>query len=903
MSAPPASSAPVVLAFKGLPAALVTGATLTNAWLDIGVAPSKGVENSADITFDLVGFAKVAFVIPPDSMFADEGMTDRRSRQLRRIDSEEVFATVSQKLADPQSIAHGSHTFGLSLDIPLNLCPSFLYTTPDRSELYSIRYVLRATFPMKDNKSVVLEHNVIVSAPSIGTNEMDPLALIEFRGNVFNSVISLQARRNQFKPLEPISLLYTHLAPPNRPIQASYLELVQMAGLPVANGSQERRGVERIIATYEIPGIPSGLSNTHTLLLTLPQLPPTICLGPIDISYVLRIVATFGEAGHEVLGPVDIVVLPDVQPLNIPPGWDEAVEVLEGSPTHTNGVLVRPRILQLTQWIPPIEPVPLVAPPQQFTPLIQQQPLQQSFFPQQPQQPRANSYTEPIAAPVWLQPAAPLQPQQHASTAFAEQARLIQEQQLELEAIRAETERVRTEYLARLAAEEEARRQEEARAAEIALEAQLRSQREEMEQLRKQIEELKTRSLSRNPPETPPRGRQETESVPTQAPLPVAKEEVTARVVPQSIPHSQPPPPKYPPPGFIPTKGVRSSSPTHMEESESYLQARVQKKPSAVWEGSMPRLNPVFAEHHYPKPAPISTGLVVPDVFPDTPPDKEKLAPVGTSSYKESQKHNRLSIFSLGTTATSTASSPPNAPGQSLATPIATISRVPSNSNLLKPKKKWWFSSRQQPQSNSASSVGPSGPATKSHSMNELETVVNQICEQAAANYRRAIKLNYKQLMSKRERDSNKRSCIKDAEEMVSGILEPKDVSGVIAALEAEFLVIDSETTATFVSDSKASLTRQVRTLKEALASAIAANAVADDKELAEQYSAALKPLRAELTRSVFGPSADPADAKDLERVANDVWSHVMRFFDSDVKPALAAELRKRGSTGRRGNH
>ncbi|KAJ3027617.1 UNVERIFIED_CONTAM: hypothetical protein HDU68_003490 [Siphonaria sp. JEL0065] len=97
------------------------------------------------------------------------------------------------------------------------------------------------------------------------------------------------------------------------------------------------------------------MAGTYTLQFRLPQLPPSILLGPIDITYFLLCVTTFPDtvgSGHEMTGPIDFEVLPDVQRITLTPGFDDAVEVLEGM-GGMNGPVVRPRVLQLVPWSPP----------------------------------------------------------------------------------------------------------------------------------------------------------------------------------------------------------------------------------------------------------------------------------------------------------------------------------------------------------------------------------------------------------------------------------------------------------------------------------------------------------------------------------------------------------------------
>jgi hypothetical protein len=131
-------------------------------------------------------------------------------------------------------------------------------------------------------------------------------------------VISLKYIR-QWLPGDIITALFSLKAPDNVDVGCVFIELVQRVGLPSPKGGEERVGIERIISTFEVPGTPKGLESKHILKLNLPILPPTICLGPVDISYEVRSVVAIPQSHPslpaivEFLGAFQPFILPELQ--------------------------------------------------------------------------------------------------------------------------------------------------------------------------------------------------------------------------------------------------------------------------------------------------------------------------------------------------------------------------------------------------------------------------------------------------------------------------------------------------------------------------------------------------------------------------------------------------------------
>ncbi|KAI9342810.1 hypothetical protein BDR26DRAFT_917749 [Obelidium mucronatum] len=679
------------------------------------------------------------------------------------------------------------------------------------------------------------------------------------------------------------------------------------------------------------------MAGTYTLKLQLPQLPPSILLGPIDITYFFLCVATFpderiGNGGHEVIGPIDFEVLPDVQRISIEPGFDEAVEFLEGM-GGMNGPMVRPRVLQLVPWSPPDLISPLQEPqrlgslggenmPGMFpsTPVrtgsepppplgFPQPPFQQmamppptmmmgqQFYQQQQQMPNWQGTMTPGMFPgppppsaVHLAAEVSMQQQLQAD----EQSRQIVEAQEELGRIQQETARAR-ELLAQKQREETEKARLEAYQE---AERKLQEEREQLEVLRHQLSQMKSSAMLKTA----------TTATITAAPSLAAPTEptVTNRLSQGnfSSQYQQPPQPSYipvhhqnsyaPPPGTAwldDAYGSPSRDP-RLTPINTGQQTAITPIPTHSPIEDNPH-NPALETHSYPKPASLSIN--------NAPPPRQ------TPSYSD---------YSNTPTQPSRSNSGLNRPGDIPPSPSTTpqplmsaaATPTPSTASQPKPKKKWWFS-KSPSQSTSAntssaslSSPRPSNAAQAAPQLNNTELLINQICDDATSNYRRSIKRNYKALMGARDRDANKRKYLNEASGAVKGILERDgDVRGVLDALQAEFLVIDQETIQSFENDKRDSLLRQIRSLKSGLLTAIQAQAITDINDLQEQFASVLKPLREDLKESVFYPGMGDTEKRVLEELANRVWSDCIKTFERDVKGPCVAELDKLNKKSGRG--
>ncbi|KAJ3402532.1 hypothetical protein CcCBS67573_g00954 [Chytriomyces confervae] len=802
--------------FKNLPATLRSGSSLPTSpapWVDLVIA-SDGVEAVADVVFELVGYAKVSLFVTPDSLFASPA--DRMAGQMRRIDSEEVFVTVSQKLADPQKFAKGAHTYTLNMDIPNSLFPSFTYATQDKSEFYSIRYVLRVRLPTRTpGEFPVAEHPVIMTTSKITEESMTPMSLVDFMGSQYGSVLTLKARRSQFLPLQPMFMLYTHHAPVQLPVTGSYLELVQRAGLPGPNGKQDRMGIERIISTFEIPSIPAGMTSTYTLRLpSLPQLPPTIQLGPIDISYLLRVVSTFSNGGHEILGPIEISILPEVQKLDLPSGYDEAVELLEGN--SGTGTGFRPRIYELVQWIPPEQRRPVAQ-----TSLPFQNGSMHSLGSNMVPGP-ATTGTSVAGLEMGMEMGmrfgtnpAPVRGQSiHTGDDMMRRANMereAQQQAMRIAEAHAELERVKLETSRERELALERKRQEETRirnAAQAEMDRQLKIEREKTLALRLQVERMKSgvpfAKVSSTPSASiPAYASYAGSSVPTYSNTGLSLHAPTAGGGATSLPNIQTASIPAPPPSSMFDRIVESpiSPPSQLQQPQA----------------SLARQSPALETHAYPTPVPLTLAR------PSSPP----------SQFND------------------------------------TFSRTTPS----------------QSRTNSA-------PQSYQEAQSEAEQLVDSIFEQAVSDYKSAVKRNYKALMGAKDRDIHKARIANEVSGLVGGILG--DVARTRIALDrlnAKYATVDKEVIMDFERDKRESVLRQVKALYPSLQAAIAAGVVKDDLEVHEQCALALKPLRQDLTDSVFYVGMRDTERRDLEILANRIWTAAMRCFETDVRDPLIKEL------------
>ncbi|KAI8622107.1 hypothetical protein BC830DRAFT_874479 [Chytriomyces sp. MP71] len=425
-----------------------------------------------------------------------------------------------------------------------------------------------------------------MTSPKIMAEKMRPLELVDFMGSQFGSVLSLKARRSQFLTQQPVTMLYTHHSPVQTPVVASYLELVQRAGLPGPNGKEDRIGIERILSTFEIPGIPPSMTSTYTLKIPqMPLLPPSIQLGPIDISYFVRVVATYPGGGHEMLGPVELTVLPDVQRVEIPPGFDDAVELLEGSPELMNGPIVRPRILELIQWVPlelrqPQPPPPHIHHTNASILTRASVPVSMisSIGPQPPF--RTPSFPSPGAMPPGPMTTDDMLRRANIEREAQEQACRISLAHAELERVKKETQREREAALVRKRADEERIRAE----AQAEMERQLLIERERTLELRKQVERMKSGAqLGKVDPSGS--SRSSVHSVPP--PLPETAR--PASMLPQTMVTS--------PTQRMSTSLGNEAPVVRSLERHATMEKPMDEKPS-----------PALSEHAYPQPKPLSNA-------------------------------------------------------------------------------------------------------------------------------------------------------------------------------------------------------------------------------------------------------------------------------------------------------
>ncbi|KAJ3300053.1 hypothetical protein HDU76_006167, partial [Blyttiomyces sp. JEL0837] len=367
-----------IFTFNRVPTELEAGESF-RGWTDLKLGTS--VTSDGPVVFEVVGLAEASWILKPESIFASDEM--RATGKMRRLGSTGEFWKVTVKLAESQEFDKGEHTYITTAEVPKGLFPTFQYIDRESGEEFAVKYIVRARFPARENPVETLTKPLIILSPPLGLDFPTPLN-IQDRGPL-GAILSLKSKRSQWHPKEVATLLYSLRAPPTVEVGRVLVELVQRVGLPGPNSPEHRVGIERIVAYYEVPGCPAGFFSTYLLQLELPMMPPTICLGPLDISYEIRCVATFppsvpgGQAVVEFLGPSTIIILPTVQKINLPPNFDEIHEA--GSPSGPPPP--PPRTLRLSPKIPAA--ITSAPPPPQPQSYAQARPV--SMYPQAPSLP------------------------------------------------------------------------------------------------------------------------------------------------------------------------------------------------------------------------------------------------------------------------------------------------------------------------------------------------------------------------------------------------------------------------------------------------------------------------------------------------------------------------------------
>ncbi|KAJ3103327.1 hypothetical protein HDU97_010232 [Phlyctochytrium planicorne] len=450
-----------IFSFSSLPKEIEAGSAL-RVWVYLKLAAP--VDADSPITFQLVGLAKCAWTVTPDSPYA--APEDRAQGRNKAIVTETEFYNQTVAVCEAKLFEKGEHAYMASIKLDPGLFPTYNYQGQTAmAEFFNVRYIVRAFVRARDNPVPPLEKEIVIKTSVVDGSFLDPLVVSEKAPS--GAYLELRSARSQWIDRDVVTVFSSIRSPQRNAVAKVFLEIMQKFNLPDPMGPGMLT-VERIFATFELPGCPPNANLDSILKLNMPQLPPTMEVGPILIEYSIRAVVL--QAGNpqppvEFICSAPILVLPPVQ-LQIDPNFDEtdpdpAKQQPEGAPIIPLKANVSPNPVQRfvfgggqpsPQPSPqPVAQMPGAFPPpgqqfqpppspqqqqQQFqnvppSPHSQQQqglglapgpprspspgrrPLPQPGVPQQPQQPQQPQFTPPPAHPQPVQPQQPpQQPQQ-----------------------------------------------------------------------------------------------------------------------------------------------------------------------------------------------------------------------------------------------------------------------------------------------------------------------------------------------------------------------------------------------------------------------------------------------------------------------------------------------------------
>ncbi|KAI9335173.1 hypothetical protein DFJ73DRAFT_32921 [Zopfochytrium polystomum] len=332
-----------IFVFNKLPSAAASGDPL-KVWLDLRLGTSVAADDP--VILEVVGIARAAWVVRPDSQFASEA--DRLAGTNRVVESEVEFWSEGAKLADAQTFEKGDHSYFRNIPLDPRLVPTISFKNPDTGEEFGVRYIVRAKFPSRDDP-IELEKPITILPLELDASVLPPLKVNDTSPQGVR--YSLRSRRGQWSPNSPATVFYTLSAPESSDVSVFILELVQRLALPGPINVEQRVGLERTVATYTLPGCRAGQHADYTLKLALPPiLAPSMVIGSIDVSYEIRPIALIPPrvpnmpAIPEVLAPFQVAILPAVQSINIPQGYDDEDESVQAGATPRKVLTLNPTL-------------------------------------------------------------------------------------------------------------------------------------------------------------------------------------------------------------------------------------------------------------------------------------------------------------------------------------------------------------------------------------------------------------------------------------------------------------------------------------------------------------------------------------------------------------------------------
>ncbi|KAJ3385008.1 hypothetical protein HDU84_002500 [Entophlyctis sp. JEL0112] len=313
-----------VFQLRQLPATISAGSVL-QCWVEMYILAVKGVKAEDDLTIELVCVASC-----------------KTSNNIEAVEEVWPKGRVSRVLAPYKEngqikvFGQGNHSYIVQFEVPEDCFPSVENACASQNGVnaeFDISYVIRCTFPSRDN-SFSLDQPVTVVQPPLPSLMLSPLDA-PYKSDVPTVLIEI------IQKLSLPNFSYKLSASQDRPAEAT-------AGVPF----------ESVVATFPMPSVPANSVSNYTVTLSpIPYMAPSMYLGPIDVDYAIRIVAVFPPtvAGAnqlvEVLATTNINLLPKSQELEIDLQFDTVDKTLP-----TDGTANSVPIIEVAPWSPLVNP-------------------------------------------------------------------------------------------------------------------------------------------------------------------------------------------------------------------------------------------------------------------------------------------------------------------------------------------------------------------------------------------------------------------------------------------------------------------------------------------------------------------------------------------------------------------
>ncbi|KAJ3120079.1 hypothetical protein HK100_012948 [Physocladia obscura] len=398
-----------VFQLRQLPATVSAG-TMLRCWVEMHMLAVKGAKAEDDLTLELVCVATCHTSAGVEAR--EDVWPEGRVRRILAPYKDGNQAKLFEK---------GTHSFNVHVDVPDDCFPSvdkaIAVQNGVRAE-FSIEYFIRCSFPSRDNP-FSLDHPISIVQLPLSVRMLSPL-LMQDRSPLGISV-SVRANREQWHAEKPQTLFYSFRSPSKSDVPTILIEIIQKLALPAAtySATAENRPeeanlpkveYENVVATFPLPPAPANSVSNYTIkLYPVPYLAPSMYLGPIDVDYVIRVVAVFPPSGGangivEFLATTPLNFLPASQELDIAVDFDDIDPTLptDGSANEVPIIMVPPAIPGVPLQIPQLPQQAIHPSQRQF-----QSPPQQTQSKLQFSSPPPPSPAQSQLAPVHQNNAAP----------------------------------------------------------------------------------------------------------------------------------------------------------------------------------------------------------------------------------------------------------------------------------------------------------------------------------------------------------------------------------------------------------------------------------------------------------------------------------------------------------------